>query len=576
MGSLTFAKDVAPIVFHKCANCHRAGEIGPFPLASYADVKKRAKQIAQVTGSRFMPPWSPVPGYCQFERDRSLSVGEIGVIAQWADEGSIEGSPSDVPPLPAFATGWKLGAPDLVLTLPEPYELAADANNVFRKFVFRVPINGTKYVRAVDFDPGARKVVHHVQIRIDSSGWSRYQDEHDPAPGFEGKMMAGDRDPAGVMLAWTPGFNAPLNNGLVWTLEKGTDLVLEMHLFGNGKPASVRPSIALYFTSQPPDTHPSVLKLAHDTIDIPAGKKDYVNEDEFVLPVEARVLCVSPHAHFLCRDVQSYAILPDGSKIWLLRIADWDFNWQDSYAFSQPIDLPQGTKVRMRLTYDNSAGNPRNPHHPPRRVCFGRNTDDEMGDIAFQLLHRTQQEADLVSQDVQVKEQKNMIAAALHTLDWKPDDAESHYNLGLLYDHQDDIEHALYHYQQAVRLQPENAWAHNNLGNMYHNLHQLDSAVVEFNKALRIDPKDSMAHNNLGLVFLSQGKLDAAAGQFQEALRLNAEFPEAETNLGKVALRRGNSKQAALHFQRALQYNPEYEDARQSLALLQGSPPQGR
>src|SRR5579863_6625584 len=124
-GRLSFNADIAPIVFRKCASCHRPGEIGPFPLLSYADFRKRARQIVAVTQSRIMPPWSAVPGYCVFEQDRGLSIEECGMIAQWTDEGSPEGSPSELPPLPKFTDGWRYGTPDLVVHLPEPYTLAA-------------------------------------------------------------------------------------------------------------------------------------------------------------------------------------------------------------------------------------------------------------------------------------------------------------------------------------------------------------------------------------------------------------------------------------------------------------------
>ncbi len=348
--SLVFAKDVAPIVFQKCATCHHAGEIGPFPLVSYADVKNRAKQIVELIEKRLMPPWPAAPGYCSFVGDRSLSVDEIGLIAQWTAEGCREGNRSDVPPLPNFPRGWKLGEPDLVLTMPEPYTLAADARDVYRKFVVRFPLNEGRYVRAYEFDPGNRKVVHHAMIRIDTTGWSRYLDRQDPLPGFEGTMMGGDQSPEGQMMGWSPGATPPRSNGeFAWSLNPGTDFVLELHMNGTGKPETIQSSIALYFTPTPPETHPCLVQLQNGLIDIPAGKKDYVVEDQYVLPIDVEALDCWPHAHYLCRDMQCYAILPDGTRKWLLRIKDWDFNWQNSYTYAKRIDLPRGTLLRLRL-----------------------------------------------------------------------------------------------------------------------------------------------------------------------------------------------------------------------------------
>jgi tetratricopeptide (TPR) repeat protein len=576
-GSLTFAKDVAPIVFHKCAVCHHSGEIGPFPLVSYADVQKRSKQIVQVTASRFMPPWPAAPGYCTFEGDRCLSVDEIGLFAQWADEGCREGNRSDLPALPEFPHGWKFGEPDLVLMMPEPYVLPADAKDVYRKFVLRVPIKERRYVRAYDFDPGNRKVVHHAMIHIDPTGWSRHLDEQDPLPGFEGTMMGGDRSPSGLLMGWAPGYTPPRGNGAItWTLDPGTDFVLEMHLNGTGKPEPLQSSIALYFTSAPPQSHPCLVQLQNGAIDIPAGKKDYVIEDQYVLPADADAIDCWPHAHYLCRDMQFYAVLPDGAKTWLLRIKDWDFNWQNSYTYAKPVFLPKGTTLRLRLQYDNSAENPRNPHVPPRRVHFGRRSEDEMGDVTLQLLARSEYGAQVLQNDFAVKDHHGWVVVYESQLKWRPDDWEAHYNLGVIYRDLDDLQQAIFHYQEAIRLKPDSVWAHNNLGSVYLGLGRLDDAAAQYTQVLRIDPHDSKAHNNLGLVLLKQGKLDPAAVQFEQALRANAEFPEAETNLGLVLVQRGDLRQAASHFERALKFNPDYEDARISLDRIRESLPQAR
>jgi tetratricopeptide (TPR) repeat protein len=571
-GSLVFTKDVAPIVFNKCASCHHAGEIGPFPLVSYVDVQKRSKQIVQVIQSRFMPPWSAAPGYCTFEGDRSLGVEEIGPIAQWAAEGCREGNPSDLPALPEFPQGWKLGPPDLVLTMAEPYPLAADAKDVYRKFVLRVPIKERRYVRAYDFDPGNRKVVHHAMIRIDSTGWSRYLDQQDPLPGFEGTMMGGDQSPDGMLMGWSPGSTPPRTSGaFTWTLDPGTDFVLELHLNGTGKPETIQSSLALYFTSTPPETHPCLVQLQNGSIDIPPGKKDYVVEDEYVMPVDAHAIDCWPHAHFLCREMQCYADLPDGTKTWLLRIKDWDFNWQNSYTYAKPVLLPRGTKLRLRLEYDNSADNPRNPHVPPRRVHFGRKSEDEMGEVTFELLARSEIDAMVLRNDFSLKDNQTWLDIYKNQLNWGLDGWETHYSLGLLYRGRGDLDLAMHHYEEALRRKPDSVWARNNLGTLYLGLGRLDDAAAQYTQALRIDPADSKAHNNLGLVLLQQGKLDPAAIQFEHALRANPQFPEAETNLGLVFAQRGDLRQAAAHFEQALKFNPQYEEARVGLERIRGT-----
>jgi tetratricopeptide (TPR) repeat protein len=567
--SLTFSKDVAPIVFRKCATCHHVGEIGPFPLVSYDDVRKRVKQVVEVVRSRSMPPWPAAPGYCRFEGDRSLSVTEIGLIGQWAGEGCHEGIASDLPPLPKFPGGWKLGKPDLILTLPEPYVLSAAGKDIYRKFVLRVPLHERRYVRAYDFDPGNRKVVHHAMIRVDSTGWSRYLDRQDPLPGFEGTLMGGDEAPDGFLMGWSPGYTPDKNReGFAWRLDPGTDIVLELHLLPTGKAESIQPSLALYFTPRPPERNPCLVQLQNGTIDIPPGQKDYVVEDEYVLPVGAKAIDCWPHAHFLCRDMQFYAILPDGGKTWLLRIKDWDFNWQYAYKYVKPILLPAGTRLRLRLQYDNSADNLRNPHNPPRRVHYGRTSEDEMGQVTLRLLPQSDRDADVLREDFAPKEFRTNISTNEARLSWKPDDWEAHYNLGLLYRAVGDPTRTVSHYQEAVRLNPSNNWAHNNLGTAYLGLGKVDEAIVEYTRALEIDPKDSKAHNNLGLALLRQGKLDPAAAEFERALRENPHFPEAETNLGRVFAGRGDAPQATAHFERALKIDPENNEARTSLAAL--------
>ena len=517
-------------------------------------------------------PWPAAPGYCHFDEDRSLTVDQIGLITQWFNEGGPEGNPSDLPPLPDFPTGWKLGTPDLVLTMPEPFVLPVQGRDTYRKFVLPVPITERKYVRAYEFDPGNRRVVHHAMIRIDSTGWSRYLDKQDPLPGFEGTMMGGDRSPDGLLMGWAPGARPqPPNGPIAWAIDPGTDFVLELHLLPSGKPETIRSSLALYFTPTPPDTHPCLVQLQNGSIDIPAGQKSYVVEDQYVLPIAAKAVECWPHAHFLCRDMQFYAVLPDGTRQWLLRIKDWNFNWQNSYAYSEPISLPRGTTLRMRLEYDNSADNPRNPHVPPQRVHYGRNSENEMGEVTLELLAPSELDVSVLREDFGAKDNQTWITIYENQAKWRPGDWEPHYNLGVLYRDRGDLGRAVQHYEDAIRLKPDSVWAHNNLGTIFLGMGRLDDAAAQYSNVLRVDPGDGKAHNNLGLVLLQEGKLDAAAIQFEEALRANPRFPEALTNLGMVSARRGDLRQAAANFEQALQVNPDYEEARLNLQRVRQS-----
>jgi mono/diheme cytochrome c family protein len=327
----TFNRDVAPIVFENCAGCHRPGESAPFKLLTYRDVKRRASDILEVIGTGFMPPWLPEPGYVEFYGQRGLSGDEIDTIKRWVKGWSPEGDPADLPPLPSWPEGWQLGEPDLVVRMAEPYVLAAEGRDVFRNFVIPIPVEQTRYVRGVELRPGNPKVVHHAIMRIDPTSASQRLAERDPELGFGGMDMGSSEDPDGHFYGWTPGklpFLSP--EDLAWRLEKGTSVVLQVHMKPSGKREQVQPSIGFFFGNRPPARRLYPVLLNAAVIDIPPGVTDYVVRDVFTLPVDVEALSVYPHAHYLGKHMKVFAELPDGSEQWLVRIPDWDFDWQDT------------------------------------------------------------------------------------------------------------------------------------------------------------------------------------------------------------------------------------------------------
>src|SRR5438105_2732841 len=208
---LTFTKDIAPIVWARCATCHRPGEIGPFSLITYDDVRRHATQIAAVTARRVMPPWKPAPGRGSFQNERRLSDAELDAIQTWIAAGAPEGEAADLPALPLplreaqRERAWQLGTPDLIVTMPAPYTLAADGTDVFRTFVIPIPVAAARYVRALEFHPGNARVVHHANLGVDRTRSSRRLDARDPEPGYSGGMERDARYPEGQLLGWTPG-----------------------------------------------------------------------------------------------------------------------------------------------------------------------------------------------------------------------------------------------------------------------------------------------------------------------------------------------------------------------------------
>ena len=303
MESVTFTKDIAPLLFDRCGVCHHPEGPAPFSLLTYAAARQRARLIANVTKSRLMPPWKSEPGYGEFVGQRHLSDAEIDLIQRWAAGGAPEGDPRDLPPPPTWTAGWQLGNPDLVVSLPKPYTVRADGPDFSRTFVLPLPVTTVRYVKGFEFRPGNSAVVHHANIRIDRTPGSRRLDEADPAPGYQGLLLFSAVYPDGHFLGWTPGQVAPLlPRGLAWRLNPGTDLVVEIHFVPTGKAEVVQPSIGLFFTDEPPERTPAMLRLGRQNIDIAAGQKDYVTTDSFVLPVDVEVLAVQPHAHYRARE----------------------------------------------------------------------------------------------------------------------------------------------------------------------------------------------------------------------------------------------------------------------------------
>ena len=203
--TITFNKDIAPLLFEHCIICHRPGQSGPFPLLSYEDAKKRAGQIVRVTERRYMPPWLPEPGNGEFVGERRLSETEIGMLRQWASEGAAEGQKADLPPTPQRPNSWTLGKPDLVLELPTTYTLPAEGKDVYRNFILPVPLGSKRYVRGIEFQPTNPKIVHHAFINLDSGRMCRKMEGMDGSPGFPGMVLPEGADiPEGHFLGWQP------------------------------------------------------------------------------------------------------------------------------------------------------------------------------------------------------------------------------------------------------------------------------------------------------------------------------------------------------------------------------------
>jgi hypothetical protein len=533
-GVPTFNRDIAPLVFSHCAPCHRPGQAAPFSLLTYADVQKRAQQTAEVTRRRYMPPWLPEPGHGDFMNVRRLTDAQLALLQRWIAAGAPEGSAADLPPAPRWPDDWQLGPPDLVVQMPQAYALAAEGSDVYRNFVLPVPLTTPRFVRAVELNPGNRKILHHAFIKVDRTPQSRRLDEKDAAPGFPGMMVPAEM-PGGHFLTWQPGKMAtPLPDGLSWRLDPGNDLVLQAHLNPSGKAENFQPAIGLWFTDRPPTNSCFKLPLMSYLIDIPAGASNHVVSDSFVLPADADLLAVLPHAHNLAREMHGWATLPDGATRPLLLIKNWDFNWQGDYRYAEPVFLPRGTTLHLRYTYDNSAANPRNPSQPPQRTRQGARSTDEMAELWFQLLPRQSSGRALLDEAHAAAMQRRIIEAGEYALRLDPDDFAAHAELGHLLQAQGRWDEAAAHLQAAIRLRSAADEPHCHLGLLYRHLQKPDEAMQEFQTALRLNPANDRAHSNLAFVLMEKNRLTEAGTHLRAALRLNPDDALSRSALDEI------------------------------------------
>jgi mono/diheme cytochrome c family protein len=444
----TFNKDVAPILFQQCASCHRPGEAAPFSLLTYQDARKRGKLIARVTHSRQMPPWKADKGDVVFRNERRLKDVDIATLQQWLAADMPEGDKKDLPATPTFAGGWPLGKPDLVVKMPRAFHVPAEGRDIYRNFAIALDLKEDRWVRAIDFRPSASSVVHHTLFFLDSTGTAAKKELASGEVGSRGGMAAlgglggkekrpglgglgglggeGGPQSASVGLGgWAVGAQArSLPEGLAYRILKGSDLILSTHFHPSGKAEDEASTVALYFTDKPPVQRFTGLQLPMGFgiltgLDIPAGKKDYAIEDSFVLPVDVKAFGIGAHAHYLGKDFQMTATLPDGKVKTLLRISDWDFAWQEQYQFQEYCDLPKGTKLHVKITYDNSEDNVRNPTSPPRRVRWGKESTDEMGSITLQVVAAREEDFPRLQEGYRQHIRDAVLKAAMKRLDDK-------------------------------------------------------------------------------------------------------------------------------------------------------------
>ena len=398
-----------------------------------------------------------------------------------------------------------------------------------------------RFVRAVEFRPGGTAAIHHAFVLVDETGDARRLESLESEPGFPGMLAGrGARAPGGF-VSWQPGrrpVEAP--DGMSWQLRKSADLVLQLHLRPTGKLETVQPSIGIYFTDRAPTRPYMILLLRSTAMDIPAGANDYAIESSYQLATDVSVIGLSPHLHYLGKEVRGWAELPDGTREELLYIRQWDFNWQGDYRYAKPVALPKGATLKMRFIYDNSAQNAANPNHPPRRAQYGLQSADEMGELWFWLETKTPTELQTLQRDhFSTYGLRDKVAVNEALLRREPKDAASRTELGVAFSALGRIDDALAQLRQAIADDPKMQRAHYALGTLHSKRGELAEAEAAFTRAVEIDSNDAKAQNNLGAILLAEGKTAQAIEHLEIALRLNPADALARQSLEKARAQLG-------------------------------------
>ncbi|GAB5559670.1 MAG: hypothetical protein SynsKO_13170 [Synoicihabitans sp.] len=514
----TYHDGVADIFAAHCIECHQPEGIGPFSLQNYTQVRRRARQIIEVTESGFMPPWKPAAGFGPaLVGERRISATELSVLQRWFDAGAPAGDLTASPTQPKATGGWSLGEPDLILELAEPYLLPKEGRDIYRNVVLPFPLATSHFVKAIEIKPGPPQAVHHALLMLDTTGRAQQRDEAESGVGYDGMGVGSADPPAGHIIGWTPGQTPHESHpGTAWKISAETDLVLQLHLLPTGKPERIKPRLGFYFTDEAPTRPSLVIQLRNFDIEIPAGKSDYRVRESITLPAPLEVLGLYPHAHYIAKDLKIFATLPNGERQWLLRIPDWDFNWQGDYRFQEPLSLPAGTTLQMDYTYDNSDANPRNPSSPAVDVSGGWGARDEMAEAMIQVIPE------------------------------KTDDLALLQKAQVDYDIAQAGGEARYHYFNGAYLEQQKEWR---------------QAAAAYERALRLDPTFASARFKLGVITEQAGDLTAAEFHYQKALVLQPELIPARLALAKLRFRRGDSESARAIFISVQNENPTHLDA---------------
>lgn len=386
---VTFYRDVLPLLQTHCQSCHRPGQVGPINLTNYKQAARWADACLEEVKAKRMPPWKPDPNPL-LAGQRALPAAAVALFEKWVAQGMPEGNAKDAPPAPGFADDWTLGPPDLILEAPDEMVVGADGRDLFRVVAYPTNLPEDKFISAVEIKPGNARVVHHTVNVLDTTGNARkMQDaakakaqptDKDRGPGYSVPTGFGFfPNPNNFVGGWAPGMLPKrLPDGIGMKLPKGADVCVQFHFHRTGKEERDRTKVGLYFTKGPPTDGFRLLPVPGVFFEIPPGEKNYAVNNAWRLQEDVTVHRLIPHMHLLGKDIELTATAPGEKERTLIRISEWDYNWQEQYELKEPLTLPKGTVLRVRATFDNSADNPNNPSSPPKGVRLGEQTTSEM------------------------------------------------------------------------------------------------------------------------------------------------------------------------------------------------------
>ena len=361
--AVTYSKDIAPILYKNCTECHRPTMNAPMSLMSYDEVRPWARAIKARVVAREMPPWSADPAHGTFKNDPRLAQKDIDTITAWVDAGAPKGNDRDMPAAPKYAEGWTIGTPDAVFTMTEPFHVPADGTIPYQ--YIRIPTNLTedKWIQAIEFRPGDRRVVHHIIASAQPAGGNA-RDERTP-----GRTGLGGITPNKPGVVFEP--------GVARLLRANSEIILQRHYTTIGEATADRTSVAVIYAKQPPTKVFAGGNVLNVRFEIPPNTANHPVTASRTFTEDTTLVAMMPHMHVRGKSMRYDVTYPDGRKETLLNVPKYDFNWQHTYDLAEPKVLPKGTKLDITATFDNSTNNIYNPD-PNATVRWGDQTWEEM------------------------------------------------------------------------------------------------------------------------------------------------------------------------------------------------------